>query len=201
MTSEFRMEYNGFILRSISPKDNEFLRSLRNDPRVSMYLPDTGQIGVERQTRWYEDVYRVSPNQQRFMLERDDVPLGTHNLTDINLNPPVKYGEPGVALHPDYWGKGIAVTGMRMLQHYYFNLVGLDIAVVRTHKDNARMIANFKKEGSQVHQVSEEEFRALGLEITDENHLYFVREKGKHWTLDALVEISFDPQDLDAFPK
>lgn len=82
------MVYNGIIegryvnLRSVEEKDAEFLLSVRNNPRISKYLPPL-DVTVEQQRQWIS-MQRADHESYYFLMSTPDgEPIGSISVYDI----------------------------------------------------------------------------------------------------------------------
>lgn len=82
MYIDYKLEGKYVTLRSVEESDAEFILSVRNDPRISKYLPPLN-VTVEQQRQWISK-QRKDKNSYYFVLEnpKGEV-LGTISVYDI----------------------------------------------------------------------------------------------------------------------
>ena len=197
---ELLIGYGKYKLRQISIGDLEFLRRLRNNPLVYRFLSSTEQISEEEQRRWYEQTYKKTLVQQRFILEKNQIPIGTASIVGINLEPEERYCMTGGILLPDYWGKGNSDIATKLLDYYVYDILGIDRVFVGIRKSNKSSIALTERNGFS--EINPEDFNGRGFALSDSNYRYFSKHRTAHQPLEGIcASITFNPKDLKLFPK
>ena len=82
MYIDYKLEGKYVTLRSVEESDAEFILSVRNDPRISKYLPPLN-VTVEQQRQWIAK-QRSDNNSYYFLLETPKgEPIGSISVYDI----------------------------------------------------------------------------------------------------------------------
>lgn len=199
MGGELRVGYNGHAVRPIGEGDIEFLRRLRNLSSVSPFTHQRGEITPEQQQAWYRQ-YISTPTDQRFVLERNGESIGTLTLVGIQITVPKPYCECGIIIHPRYWNGRTSLTASKLLGKYAFQVLGLDTILARTQQNNKSAAALLLRAGFT--EITPADFLRDGLRPASAGDLHFCYNKQDCPPLEEIsMAISFDPADLQSFPK
>lgn len=145
-------------LRAPEPEDLEVLYLMEND--ASLWLASCNVVPYSRfQLRKYieesaHDVY--TDRQVRFMIEMKgdgavaggSMVAGSIDLTDIDLLN--GRAEVGIALRPEFRGRGIAAQALTLLEEYAASFLGLNQLFVLAPESNIHSIKLFSSAGFTV---------------------------------------------------
>ncbi len=82
MYIDYKLEGKYVTLRSVEESDAEFILSVRNDPRISKYLPPLN-VTVEQQRQWIAK-QRADKDSYYFLMESPNgEPIGSISVYDI----------------------------------------------------------------------------------------------------------------------
>ncbi len=188
-----------FLLRPTTQKDNEFQLYMRNHKIAKRYLsnPDV-EISSDDQEKWYNEVYKNSPEQQRFILEKNGDLAGTLSLLYINLED--SYCEAGIIISPKFWGGNSASVGTNLLGEYIFGHMGLKTTFATTNKKNTSSLVKMLDAGFI--RIPGDDFDQMeGLQAkNNENHYKIKSDWFDSWN-NVQINTNFDPKNLNNFPK
>ena len=134
MYIDYKLEGEFVTLRSVEESDAEFILSIRNDPRVSEYLPPL-TVTVEQQRQWI--ARQQSDNDSYyFILETPEgIPIGTTSIYDIVDN----HGECGRSC---CIGEPFAaVEASVLMTDFIFNTLKLSYTTIWVYEGNKSVIA------------------------------------------------------------
>ncbi|HUV45504.1 MAG TPA: UDP-4-amino-4,6-dideoxy-N-acetyl-beta-L-altrosamine N-acetyltransferase [Dehalococcoidia bacterium] len=132
----------------------EFVRQVRNDPRVSEHLFTDTHISKEEQERWYRKQAR---DKRSFVfIALADRPVGycqIKNVDYVNLS-----CEVGFCLAPEYQSKGYGAALVKELIRYARGKLNMHRVYLEVFADNERAIrlyerCGFGKEGLLRHKI------------------------------------------------
>lgn len=85
MYIDYKLEGKYVTLRSVEESDAEFILSVRNDPRISKYLPPL-DVTVEQQKQWIAKQRADRDSYYFLWLNSKGMPIGTISLYNIDGN-------------------------------------------------------------------------------------------------------------------
>ncbi len=85
MYIDYKLEGKYVTLRSVEESDAEFVLSVRNDPRISKYLPPLN-VTVEQQRQWIAKQRADKDSYYFLWLSSNGTPIGTISLYNIDGN-------------------------------------------------------------------------------------------------------------------
>ena len=134
MYIDYKLEGKYVYLRSVTEDDAEFILKVRNDPRVSKYLPPLN-VTVDQQRQWISK-QRADSNSYYFILETPDlVPIGTLSIYDI-------VGDHGEGGRSCSIGEPAAnIEASVLLNNFTFETLGLSYATIWVYEENKAVIA------------------------------------------------------------
>ena len=204
MQKKLKLQLGAYVLRPMDISDTEWIRKIRNVEIVHRFLTQQEEISAAKQRQWYRDTYQEDSKQQRFVLEREgDGRLGTLSLVDISLNKGgFSFAEAGIVLDPEYWDRTTGQQGVNLLAYYSFDVLHLDAIFTRVPQQNR--IARLFDRRCGLRDILATEFASHGLTLCRGPGTYFkgTKEDARELNLNGVaVDLSFDPQNLTAFPK
>ena len=134
MYIDYKLEGKYVTLRSVEESDAEFILSVRNDPRISKYLPPLN-VTVEQQRQWIAK-QRADKDSYYFLMETPQgEPIGTQGIYDIidNHGECGRYcciGEPKAAVEASF-----------LLSDFVFNRLKLDYTTIWVYEGNKSVLA------------------------------------------------------------
>jgi ribosomal-protein-alanine N-acetyltransferase len=150
------------VLRPMRPDDAPEVFILRSDARILRYLTIAPAKTLDDALSFIEKITGyIQRNETAFYgitTKETDKLIGT--CTIWNLQPQNRRAEVGYALHPDYWGKGLAPEALAALIDFGFNVMKLHSLEAHVAPENTASIRVLEKTGF----VKEAHFR--------ENHFH-----------------------------
>lgn len=134
MFIDYKLEGKYVNLRSVTEEDAEFILDIRNNPRISKYLPPLN-VTVEQQRQWINK-QRSDKDSYYFILEtQSGDPIGTLGVYDIVDNHAecgrsCCIGEPFTA-----------VEASVLLTDFIFNILKLAYTTIWVYEGNKTVIA------------------------------------------------------------
>jgi RimJ/RimL family protein N-acetyltransferase len=134
MFIDYKLEGKYVTLRSVVESDAEFILSVRNDPRISKYLPPLN-VTVEQQRQWISK-QRADNDSYYFLLETPECePIGTISIYDIA-------GDHGEGGRTCCIGEPFAAVEASLLFHdFVFDILGLKYTTGWVYENNKPVIA------------------------------------------------------------
>ena len=134
MYIDYKLEGKYVTLRSVEESDAEFILSVRNDPRISKYLPPLN-VSVEQQRQWIAK-QRADNDSYYFLLETPSgESIGTIGIYDIIDD----HGECGRSC---CIGEPFAsVEAATILHEFVFNTLLLKYTTIWVYEGNKAVIA------------------------------------------------------------
>lgn len=134
MYIDYTIEGKYVTLRSVKESDAEFIINVRNDPRISKYLPPLN-VTVEQQRQWIAK-QRADKDSYYFILETPDItPIGTLSIYNIVDD----HGEGGRSCSV---GEPFAnIEASVLLNDFTFITLGLSYATIWVYEGNQSVIA------------------------------------------------------------
>lgn len=121
----------------------EFVREVRNDPRVSEYLFTDVYISKEGQERWYRKQTR--DKKSLVFVALADGPIGYCQVKNIDH---ANYScELGFCLAPEHQGKGYGARLVKELINYVTEKLNMHRLYVEVFADNQRAISLYERCG------------------------------------------------------
>jgi len=151
------------VLRQIRPSDAASLLMLLGSEDVVRYITpapatvsafeETIRAALERQRQGRSAFFAVLPRGV-------DVAVGIVQIRSLERG--FKTAEWGVAIGTPYWGRGLFTGAAALLMRFAFETVGVQRLEARSHVDNARANAAFRKIGAVLEGVLRETFERDG---------------------------------------
>lgn len=134
MFIDYKLEGKYVNLRSVTEDDAEFILDVRNDPRISKYLPPLN-VTVEQQRQWIAK-QRADRDSYYFILETPDLkPIGTLSIYDIVDD----HGEGGRSCSIGEPAANIEASVL--LNNFTFETLGLSYATIWVYEGNKAVIS------------------------------------------------------------
>ena len=133
---------DNIILRPISSEDTNFVLKLRNDVRVSNNFFSDPPLYDFQHRDWINNNFR---NRLDFIVEYGNEKVGRISLDKIDYRH--QKANYGIAILPDFSGKGIAYKASKMLFDYVFTNLPIRKINLEVFSDNERAIKLYKKLG------------------------------------------------------
>ena len=134
MYIDYKLEGKYVNLRSVTEDDADFILSVRNDPRISEYLPPL-KVTVEQQRQWISK-QRSDKDSYYFLLEAPNgEPIGTIGVYDI-VEDHAECGRACCIGEPFS-----AVEASTMLTDFVFNTLKLSYTTIWVYEGNKPVIA------------------------------------------------------------
>ena len=150
MYIDYKLEGKYVNLRSVTEEDAEFILDIRNNSRISKYLPPLN-VSVAQQRQWITK-QRADKNSYYFILETPDLkPIGTLSVYDIVDN----HGEGGRSC---CIGEPFAaVEANVLLTEFMFNTLKLEYTTIWVYEENKPVIALNQSYGYEWVSTNEDE--------------------------------------------
>ena len=134
MYIDYKLEGKYVTLRSVEESDAEFILSVRNNPRISRYLPPLN-VTIEQQQQWISK-QREDKDSYYFLLETPSgTPIGTLGIYDI-------VGDHGECGRSCCIGEPfMAVEAGTLLTDFIFNTLKLAYTTIWVYEGNKPVIA------------------------------------------------------------
>lgn len=134
MYIDYKLEGKYVTLRSVEESDAEFILSVRNDPRISKYLPPLN-VTVEQQRQWISKQRADEDSYYFILVTPQGPPIGTLSLYDIVDNHceggrSCCIGEPSAA-----------VEASILLTDFAFTTLKLEYITIWVYEGNKSVIA------------------------------------------------------------
>jgi len=175
----YRVETERLLLRPYSLDDYDAFHDLHGRDDVARYLP--------WETRDAEASRKALDRHQTAVLEKDDdgMTLAGFDKASGRLvgefvlflrSVEHRRGEIGYVLHPDFWGRGLAVEGSRHLLGIAFDRLKLHRVIARIDARNAASAGVLRRLGMrhEAHLVQNELFKG---EWSDEDDFAILRSE------------------------
>lgn len=145
---------NNILIRNLEEQDKTLLLKWLTDKRVLNFWE--GQSSVFNLDRIKEDFYNKE-KVTRTIIEFQNMPIGYcqfYKLNKDDLNE-YKYSKTNKTVYgvdqfigdPNYWGKGIGTTFMKLILEYLTTKKNADVVILDPHTDNLRAIRCYQKVG------------------------------------------------------
>lgn len=134
MYIDYKLEGKYVTLRSVEESDAEFILSVRNDPRISKYLPPLN-VTVEQQRQWIAKQRADKDSYYFLMLLPNGDPIGSISVYDIE-------GE--TAETGRFCSLGDPMSNIEtclMLNDFCFDVIGLKSVHIWVYEGNKSVIA------------------------------------------------------------
>lgn len=132
-----QLSFKEILLKRISKKDNELLRTWRNSEFISNKMFFQKKISKEMQTEWFESL--SSENDFYFLIQYQQENIGLINLKNIDWKQ--KEGEAGLYIAIEkYRNSPLAIYASMAFLTYFFEEKGLDNIFAKVRKDNLSTI-------------------------------------------------------------
>ncbi len=130
----------------------EFVRRVRNNPRVNKYLFTDIYISKEDQKKWYRKLLR---DKKHFVfIAFDDVPVGYGQVKNIDY---ITHScELGFCIAPEYQGKGYGTMLIKELIEYAVKELDVHRLYLEAFTDNEKAIKLYKKCGFKKEKILHE---------------------------------------------
>lgn len=132
------LETERLILRQPAPADDEDNYNLRTNERVNLYLSGYSHSSIDETKAWLQRIMKnIAGNELVFWmmtLKESGTFIGTICLW--NLDAIVNKAEVGYTLLPAYHRQGYMHEALKIVLHYGFNTMQLDMIEAYTNKDN-----------------------------------------------------------------
>lgn len=140
MYIDYKLKGKYVTLRSVEESDAEFILSVRNNPRISKYLPPLN-ITIEQQQKWISK-QRADNDSYYFLLETPiGEPIGTLSIYDIVDN----HGEGGRSC---CIGEPFAsIEASVLLNDFIFNTLKLSYTIIWVYEGNKAVLSLNKSFG------------------------------------------------------
>lgn len=127
----------------------EFVRKVRNDPRVNKYLFTDIHISREDQKKWYSKL--LNDKKHFVFIAFDDIPIGYGQIKDIDyIN---RSCELGFCIAPEHQGKGYGKMLVKELIEYVVRELNMCRIYLETFSDNKKAIKLYKKYGFKKEKI------------------------------------------------
>ncbi len=144
MIYEGKIEGIFVYLRSVETKDAETILKWRTDPIISKYLHNT-ENDKYKQVKWIEEQRKRQNDFYFIIMSKDEIPLGTIGLYNIDTNnSSAEFGR-WICLSPL-----AAVESAILIHEFGFNMLGLNIILTRTVKENVAVVNFHKRFGAKL---------------------------------------------------
>jgi len=132
-----QLSFKEILLKRISKKDNELLRTWRNSEFISNKMFFQKKISKEMQTEWFESL--SSENDFYFLIQYQQENIGLINLKNIDWKQ--KEGEAGLYIAIEkYRNSPLAIYASMAFLTYFFEEKGLDNIFAKVRKDHLSTI-------------------------------------------------------------
>lgn len=139
-------------LRAIERTDIPLFTNWINDPDVIRGLTIIYPMGLEDETRWFDQTMQLPLEEHPLMIEIKEgkgwKPIGNCGFIGIdwrNAN-----AEVGIVIgEKEYWNKGVGSETMMLLLKVAFEILNLHRIWLRVYEDNQRAIRCYQKIGFQ----------------------------------------------------
>jgi len=140
MYIDYKLEGKYVTLRSVEESDAEFILSVRNDPRISKYLPPL-TVTIEQQQQWISK-QREDKDSYYFLLETPSgEPIGTLGIYDI-------VGDHGEGGRSCCIGEPFAsIEASVLLNDFIFETLKLSYTTIWVYEGNKSVLALNKSFG------------------------------------------------------
>lgn len=126
----------------ISKEDTEYIIKLRNTREINENLFSNPPTYDFEHLKWLN---QIDKNDIHLIIKVKDEKAGIINITKIDYkNEKCEYG---IALDPEYTGKGIAYKASRLLLDYVFNNLKIRKIYLEVFSDNPRAKSLYEKIG------------------------------------------------------
>ncbi|HLQ95062.1 MAG TPA: GNAT family N-acetyltransferase [Pseudogracilibacillus sp.] len=142
-------------LKVLEKADIAFLHRLSNEPAVMNYWFEEAYYTLETIE---EDIdkYKTNPSLRRFIIQKDNQPLGLVALYDID--PIHRKAEFAIMLDPAKQGNGFALPATETAVNYAFRTLNLHKLYLIVDEENERAIHVYEKAGFKQEAVLEKEY-------------------------------------------
>lgn len=145
-----KLEGKYVTLRSVEESDAEFILSVRNDPRISKYLPPLN-VTVEQQRQWISKQRADNDSYYFLLVTPDGEPIGTLGIYDIIEG----HGEGGRSCSI---GEPFAnIEASVLLNDFTFNTLNLEYATIWVYEENKSVLALNEAFGYEWTSIKEDE--------------------------------------------
>lgn len=133
------------LLRTALEKDAEFILKLRLDPELNKFLHKTDSSVIKQRT-WIAEKKNAADDYHMIIQSLDGKRLGVVALYDIDWKKKTFD-----------WGRWVISKGallcaagesMALVYHFAFNVLRLELALIKIYKDNKKVIAFHKGYGA-----------------------------------------------------
>ncbi|MDN5341370.1 MAG: diamine N-acetyltransferase [Oceanotoga sp.] len=126
----------------ISKEDTEYIINIRNTKKINENLFSNPPIYDFEHIKWLN---QMNKNDIHLIIKNKDEKVGIINITKIDyLNEKCEYG---IALEPQYSGKGIAYKASKLLLNYVFSNLKIRKVYLELFSDNIRAKSLYEKIG------------------------------------------------------
>lgn len=127
----------------------EFVREVRNDPRVNKYLFTDIHISKEDQKKWYRKL--LEDKKYFVFIAFDDVPVGYGQVKNIDYV--TRSCELGFCIAPEYQGKGYGAMLIKELTEYVVRELDMRCLYLEAFADNKKGIKLYEKCGFRKEKI------------------------------------------------
>lgn len=146
---------NNISLRVLEKEDSEFLHRLFNDPAIMAYWFDEAHH-PKAQIEENLDKFKGDQTQRRFILQKDNEPLGLIALYDISFVH--RKAEFAIMLDPTKQGNGYALPATKLAINYAFRTLNLHKLFLIVDQVNEKAIHVYEKAGFQPEATLKDEY-------------------------------------------
>lgn len=135
------------VLRDISPRDADFIVSLRSDENICQYFLSPRKISLREHLDWYYNCYIHDDDRMDWIARIGaNEPIGVFGIK-VNRD---KRLEISYLLSPMYYGKGYATECINRLICFCRGSFESHSLIATIHKDNARSVKFIERMGFEI---------------------------------------------------